>query len=93
MCQAGDLRRALASTERLCIVLGDEGFFEWRDVAMLYLHAGNLPAALSHLDAYACTPAAKGKTARVMTLPGCMCALMPDMRLLDLIQKQTCICL
>ncbi|CAK0760877.1 hypothetical protein CVIRNUC_002808 [Coccomyxa viridis] len=56
---AGDLRRALASAERLCIVLGDEAYFEWRDVAVLYLHAGNLPAALAHLDAYASTPAAK----------------------------------
>ena len=69
MCQAGDLRRALASTERLCIVLGDDAHFEWRDVAVLYLHTSNLPAALAHLDAYACTPAAKGKTLRLLTTP------------------------
>ena len=76
MCHAGDLRRALASTERLCIVLGNEAYFEWRDVAVLYLHAGNLPAALAHLDAYASTSAAKGKTSRFLTSPECMCSYM-----------------
>ena len=75
MCQAGDLRRALASAERLCIVLGDEAYFEWRDVAVLYLHAGNLPAALAHLDAYASTPAAKGKTLSFDILD-CICPYM-----------------
>ena len=57
---AGDLRRALASTERLCLVLGNEGAFELRDVAALYLHAEDLPAAMTHLNAYAASSAAKG---------------------------------
>ncbi|KAK9909325.1 hypothetical protein WJX75_000539 [Coccomyxa subellipsoidea] len=52
---AGDLRRALAAAERLCILLGDEGPLERRDVAVLYLHACNFPAASAHLAAYTAT--------------------------------------
>ena len=94
MCQAGDLRRALASAERLCILLGDEAYFEWRDVAVLYLHAGNLPAALAHLDAYASTPAAKGKTLS-FDIPRLHMPIyvMPNLCLLDFIQKQSGVCL
>ena len=68
---AGDLRRALASTERLCLVLGDEGAFELRDVAALYLHAEDLPAAMTHLHAYAVSRAAKGSISSlsIHTLP------------------------
>lgn len=64
--RAGDLRRALASTERLCIVMGDEGAFELRDVAALYLHAGDLPAAVTHLNAYAKSSAAKGDPTSIL---------------------------
>ncbi|CAL8467605.1 g7143 [Coccomyxa elongata] len=55
---AGDLRRALASSERLCILLGDDGPLERRDVAVLYLHAGDLAAASVHLAAYMSSSAA-----------------------------------
>lgn len=57
---AGDLRRALAAAERLCILLGDEGPLERRDVAVLYLHACNFPAASAHLAAYTATSIAAG---------------------------------
>lgn len=50
----------MAAVERLCILLGEDASLEWRDVAVLYLHAGNLPAASSHLAAYASTSLAKG---------------------------------
>ena len=42
-------------------MLGDEGHFELRDLAALYLHAGDLPAAVTHLSAYAKCSAAQGK--------------------------------
>ena len=58
---AGDLRRALAAAERLCILLGEGGPEERRDAAVLYLHAGNLPAARAHLLAYSRSAAAKGE--------------------------------
>lgn len=57
---AGDLRRALAASERLCILLGDDGPLERRDVAVLYLHAGDLAAASVHLAAYMSSSAAAG---------------------------------
>ena len=57
---AGDLRRALAAVERLCILLGEAGPAERRDVAVLYLHAGDLPAGRAHLAAYARSAAAAG---------------------------------
>ena len=42
-------------------MLGDEGAYELRDVAALYLHAEDLPSAITHLDAYAKTVAARGR--------------------------------
>jgi hypothetical protein len=59
-CLTGDLRRALAAAERLCILLGDRGPLERRDVAVLYLHAGDIVAAKVHLDAYSASEAARG---------------------------------
>ena len=42
-------------------MLGDGGAFELRDVAALYLHAEDLPSAMTHLNAYAASAAAKGR--------------------------------
>lgn len=49
---AGDLRRAQAAAERLCLLIGDEAPWERRDAAVLLLHAGNHSQALAELNAY-----------------------------------------
>lgn len=49
----GDLRRASAATERLCLLVGEECPWERRDAAVLLLHAGQKTQAAVELDAYA----------------------------------------
>lgn len=49
---AGDLRRALAASERLATVFGNGHPRERRDAAVLLLHAGNFPQALAELQEY-----------------------------------------
>lgn len=60
-------------------MLGDEGHFELRDLAALYLHAGDLPAAVSHLSAYAKCSAAQGKghmwAGTLWLLQPCLCVM------------------
>lgn len=47
-------------------MMADEGAFELRDLAALYLHAGDLPAAVTHLNAYAKSSAAKGAPGSIL---------------------------
>ena len=56
----GDLRRAMASAERLVLLAGDS---ERRDLAVLQLHAGNAAAAAAELACYASSNAARGAPA------------------------------
>mmetsp|Transcript_19795 Transcript_19795/g.59797 ORF Transcript_19795/g.59797 Transcript_19795/m.59797 type:complete len:513 (+) Transcript_19795:154-1692(+) len=56
---AGDLRRALAATERLATIFGDRHPQERRDAGVLLLHAGHPAQALAELQEYCRTEAAE----------------------------------
>jgi hypothetical protein len=49
---AGDMRRARAAVERLCILVGDERPWERRDAAILLYHCGEIRQAAVEMEAY-----------------------------------------
>ena len=49
---AGDIRRAKAAAERLCILAGDDCPWQRRDAGVLLLHAGQICQAATELEAY-----------------------------------------
>lgn len=59
---AGDLRRAVAASERLATVFGNSHPRERRDTAVLLLHAGKFPQAYAELRAYLGTNTASSDT-------------------------------
>lgn len=65
----GDLRRAIAASERLVILRGDSQPLERRDLAILYCHAGMFCEARAELRAYkkAASTARSGKSATTRT--------------------------
>ncbi len=50
---AGDMRRAKAAAERLCILAGDAFPWERRDVSVLLWHTGEISQAAVEMEAYA----------------------------------------
>ena len=50
--RAGDMRRALAASERLCMLVGDSDPQQRRDAAVLLYHVGNIDQAAVELDVY-----------------------------------------
>ena len=48
----GDIRRAKAAAERLCILAGDDCPWQRRDAGVLLLHAGQICQAATELEAY-----------------------------------------
>lgn len=48
----GDMRRARAAAERLCILAGDDSPWERRDASVLLWHTGYVIQAATELEAY-----------------------------------------
>uniref|UniRef100_A0A061QMV1 Protein SirB1 N-terminal domain-containing protein n=2 Tax=Tetraselmis sp. GSL018 TaxID=582737 RepID=A0A061QMV1_9CHLO len=65
---AGDLRRARAAAERICMLVGDERPSERRDLAVLLAHCGEFGRAAAELKAYLSTPAAEEAPAETRVL-------------------------
>jgi len=56
---AGDLRRARAAAERICMLVGDQRPAERRDAAVLLIHSGEFAQGRAELDAYLASPEAR----------------------------------